>query len=160
MTIEINGMDELILKLARLERMDAVKAVMRSAAEYLKGKLAKYPTQRSISRESVYGAPFASERQRRFFFAALHDGEIDVPYHRGESASSEAFGRSWTISEQDEGLTQIVGNDTSYGPMVMGDDQSQFMAAMGWEKASDIADNETDVIVNFIKTAIDRECES
>lgn len=38
--------------------------------------LAKYPGQRRMTQ------PFVSDKQRRYFFASLHDGTIKVPYPR------------------------------------------------------------------------------
>ena len=101
--------------------------------------------------------PSTSDKQRRFFFAALADGTIEVPYHRGESAGSEAMNRSWAIDESDEGLTQTIGNDTSYGHWVMGDDQSLFMQAMGWRKVSDIAVEESAHVIEMVKAGLEAE---
>lgn len=163
MSIEIKGIDELIEKLTRIGRLEIVIAHLRAAAEYLKGKLATYPAQQEITRASVYGEPFASAKQRGWFFAALKSGEIVVPYHRGEAATSERLGQSWTIDERDGGLTQVVGNDTSYGPYVMGDEQGEgqslFMQAMGWPVAVDIAEQEEDYIVSQVRDGLDQELE-
>lgn len=159
--IEIHGMEELIAKLDRLEKLRAVIAVMRAAALYLKGKFAKYPSQKKITRERVYGSPFASDLQRRWFFWALGSGELSIPYHRGEDAGSEAFGRSWAIRDEDGGLTQIIGNDTSYGPYLMGDnEQSLFSQAMGWLTIDQVLQGYEDHVVDMVKQAIDQELES
>lgn len=158
--IEIRGVEELLAKLARLEKLQAVIAVLRAAALYVKGKLAKYPQQKQIRRDSVYDTTFQSIKQQRWFFASLADETLDVPYHRGESASSEALGRSWTTEDQDGGLTQIIGNDTSYGPFVMGDEeQSLFMAAMGWQKTGDIVDQYEDYVVQKVQEGLEKELE-
>lgn len=157
MTIRIEGVDNLVSKLRILGKLNVVRAYMQAGAEYIKGKLEVLPTQRRITRESVYGQPFQSIKQKRFFFAALADGRIEVPYHRGESPGSEAMNRSWAIAESDEGLTQTIGNDTSYGHFVMGDDQSLFMQAMGWRKVTDIADEESDHIIEMVKNGLEAE---
>lgn len=160
--IEIRGVEELLAKLVRLEKLQGIVAVMRAAALYVKGKLAKYPPQKQIRRDSVYDTSFQTIKQQRFFFASLADGTLDVPYHRGESASSEALGRSWTITDEDGGLTQIIGNDTSYGPFVMGDEdeQSLFMAAIGWQRANDIADQYEDYVVQKVQEGLEKELNS
>lgn len=56
--------------------------------------LAKYP------RASGKKQPFRSDKSRRFFFAALADGSINVPYHRtGDTgASYEKVERSDGVS--------------------------------------------------------------
>ena len=157
MTVRIEGVDNLVSKLRILGKLQVVRAYMQAGAQYIKGKLETLPSQKRITRTEVYGQPFQSDRQRRFFFAALNEGTIEVPYHRGESPSSEAMNRSWTTVESDEGLTQTIGNDTTYGHWVMGDDQSLFMQAMGWKKASDIADEESDHIIEKVKNGLEAE---
>ena len=159
MGIHINGVDELIEKLARIDKLEIVRAYLRAAAEYLKGKFATYPQQGRLTRTEVYGYLFASPAQQRFFFAALASGEIVVPYHRGEAATSERLGQSWTVSEEDGGLTQVLGNDTSYGPYVMGDSQSLFMQYSGWPTASEVAYREEGTVVSMVKDGLDQELE-
>lgn len=159
--IEIRGLDELLLKLDRLGKLEAVPPILRAAAEYLLGKLAKPPEQAHVNRMAVYGETFQSDRQRRFFFAALRDGEIEVPYHRGEAATSERLESSWTISEEDGGLTQVLGNDTSYGPFVMGnEEQSLFMQYVDWRTTDEIANEAEDTIVENVTEAIQAECDA
>jgi len=162
--IRIEGMDELLAKLDRIGKLTAIRSVMRAAALYLKGKLAQYPEQMHLTRASVYGAPFQSEKQQRYFFWALKAGEIEVPYHRGESARSERLGQSWTIDDQDGGLTQVIGNDTSYGKLVMGSydqgEQSEFMHQSGWTPYDQIVDAYEDTIIQNVQDAMDREMES
>ena len=55
MGIHINGVDELIEKLARIDKLEIVRAYLRAAAEYLKGKFATYPQQGRLTRTEVYG---------------------------------------------------------------------------------------------------------
>lgn len=157
MTVQITGVDNLVSKLRILGKLQVVRAYMQAGAEYIKGKLAVFPAQRRLTRTEVYGQPFQSEKQKRFFFAALADGRIEVPYHRDESEASYRFGDRWNIAESDKGLTQTIDNDTPYGHWVMGDDQSLFMQAMGWHKVSDIAEEVTDHVIEMIRTGIEAE---
>lgn len=77
----------------------AVDRVGRQAVDYLK----QYPP-----RFSGQGPGFKSERQRRWFFAALRAGQISVPYQR-----SGILGRGWRVTAH--GQTQVeVTNDTEY----------------------------------------------
>jgi hypothetical protein len=62
---------------------------MQDNNQLLREALADPPAQEHLTRREVYGEPFKSDKQRRWFFAALRDGEIQVPYQRtGELASS------------------------------------------------------------------------
>lgn len=58
--------------------------------------LAKYPPQ------SGKKQPFKSEKSRRFFFAALSDGSLTVPYHR-----TGDLGASYEKVEHSDGLSLI-----------------------------------------------------
>ena len=141
MSIKINQQDRrrLLRKLGKDRYQEAVGAALLAAGQTYKGKIATYPTRRRITRESVYGEPFVSDRQRRFFFAALRDGRIDVPYRRGQSPGSQRLGQRWTVRRR-QWHTVIVGNNASYAPFVQGPKrQSEFMRALGWKTTEDVA---------------------
>lgn len=61
--------------------------------------------------------PFKTEKQRRFFFAAVRSGAIQVPYQRTGNLS-----RAWLVRLQDNGDTFVseVFNRTPYRPYVQG----------------------------------------
>lgn len=65
--------------------------------------------------------PFKTERQRRFFFAALRDGRIVVPYRR-----TGQLGRSmqWEIVSQGPAEYRgRYGTNLAYAPLVISDDR-------------------------------------
>jgi len=107
-TIEIKGLDELIKKLSDLGQLKVVKAGIKGAALDLRGILSRYPPRKHIPISAVGG--WASEKQRRWFFANLREGKIKVPYSR-----TKALGNRWAVKTLDEGFTAIVGNNTPYG---------------------------------------------
>lgn len=133
--------DELQAALKKLADPSFYVPGMRLAARMVMGRVKKYPPKvgKGPDRKSVYGTTFVSEKQRRFFFAALKDGRIEIPYHRGEAEGTERHGASWEISEESGGLVQVIGSDTSYGPYLQSaDKQSLYMKAVGWETAEDV----------------------
>jgi hypothetical protein len=145
----IEGMEELVKKISDLEQLKGLKSILLAAGETLKGKLSVYPAQKSLTRAEVYGEPFKSEKQRKYFFYALRKGLISVPYSRGADAKSERFKASWALAAENDGLRVVIGNDTSYGPYLMDTErQSRFAAEIGWktidavmeENASEIGD--------------------
>ena len=150
--IKIEGMDELLKK---LDAIPAIQAAVKSAAIYVKGKIAKYPPSpksQGVTRAGVYGSSFASDKQRRWFFANLRDGSLDVPYRRGYSGSSEALGRSWTKKYFNNGLSAHVGNDSTYGALVQDrEQQSLFHKATGWLTAQDVEEKESDAVNDIIR---------
>ena len=142
-------MEELVKKISDLEQLKGLKSILLAAGETLKGKLSVYPAQKSLTRAEVYGEPFKSEKQRKYFFYALRKGLISVPYSRGADAKSERFKASWALAAENDGLRVVIGNDTSYGPYLMDTErQSRFAAEIWWktidavmeENASEIGD--------------------
>ena len=156
-SIKIDGMEELLAKIKTLQELKPVIAAMKAAAVYVKGKAAEYPERKTIARASVYGTPFKTIKQRRWFFWALKNDKIEVPYNRGSSPGSEAFGRRWTVSAQNNGLTQVVGNNADYGPYLMDPQkQSAYSKAMGWQTTQVIVDETAPVVKEFLQEYIDR----
>ena len=148
--ITLEGLDKLVKKLDNLAQLKTVAAAIKAGALHIKGKIAKYPPRRDVPQ------PFKSERQRRWFFAALRSGEIEVPYRRGQSPGSEALGRKWTVKTRDNGLTAIVGNNVSYGPFVQGEQQASFMAARGWKTTDTVAQEEGDRVNELVAQAVEK----
>lgn len=147
--IQIEGLDRVIGKLENLQQLNTVKAGIKAAAIHVKGKIAEYPPRKHIPMR------WKSERQRRWFFAALRSGAIDVPYKRGSSPGSEGLGRRWTVKERDDGLSAVVGNNVSYGPFVQREDSQYWMhKASGWKTTARVANEERSVVVDFVTAAI------
>ena len=150
--IEIEGLDAAIRKLTAIGRLDAVKTGMKEAAEHVKGKLgpSNYPPQKHLPQ------PFKTDKSRRFFFAALADGRINVPYRRGQKPQSEDLGQSWTIKARKGGLQWVVGNNVSYGPLVQGDEQTGYMKAVGWKNTDQVAKAESAAVNKILAAAIEK----
>jgi hypothetical protein len=150
--VDIKGLEETLKKLTRLGKLEKVYAGLKSAGLYLKGKVAKYPPRKRITIAQVGG--WASERQRRWFFAALRSGEIQVPYKRGISPSSQALGRRWTMQHFKSAFQVVVGNNVSYARFVMGDKQSRMMDMIGWETVDEVAAKETKYVREYVYKAV------
>lgn len=94
----------------------------------------RYPPRMHLTRTQVYGKPFASDRQRRWFFAALKDGSLEVPYKR-----TGTLMRSWngTVAVGPERIEGVIGSNSNMAPYnayVQSEaDQSWFMATIGWQ---------------------------
>jgi hypothetical protein len=147
----------LVKKVETLQQLKGLKGVLLAAGETLKGKLSVYPPQKSLTRTEVYGQPFKTEKQRRYFFYALGKGLITVPYSRGADPKSERFKASWAIETLNDGLTVVVGNDTTYGPYLMGNkEQSKFAAAIGWPTVDAVMDANAEEISRFAVYQLER----
>jgi len=152
----IEGMDGLRKKVARLENLTGVKAALKAAGKHVEGKVKAYPHRTSPSRASVYGSTFKSDKQRRFFFAALRSGSIDVPYKRGISPASESHGRRWTTRVT--GLRAVIGANTSYGPLLQdAEKQTKYAAVQGWKTTELVAEQEADVVRDLLAEGIRKD---
>ena len=157
--IEIKGLGNLEKKINSLAQMKAVKAALQNAGTHVKGEMARYPQRKHITIQQVGG--WASEKQRRWFFAALRSGEIDVPYRRGQSPGTEDLGQRWTVTTKDGGLTVVVGNNASYALYVQGDDkQSQMMKLIGWKTDKQVVEKEKDKMTGYLEKAIKKILDS
>lgn len=79
-------------------------------------------------------------------------------YSRGKlqgRRTSQTLGRRWTISERNQGFTQVVGNNASYGPFVHSHErQAWFHRRRGWKTDEQVIEEESDTIVEFVEAEI------
>lgn len=150
------GIKEVQRLLQELAQLKPFISGMRRAALYVMGEVAKYPESKYVSRASVYGTAFVSDKQRRWFFWAVTNGKLTIPYRRGQSQGSERFKSSWAIEERSKGLVQAIGSDTSYGPYLMDPEkQSKYMAARGWLTLKQVADNVNDHVLDLLADSLE-----
>lgn len=127
--IEIQGLDELLKGLRSLSGRGLRTAIRRASqaiGEEVKGRMMRYPPRR-------YGvkAVFASRKQRGFFFAALREGRIEVPYRRGQSPGSQDLKNKWVVQARDDGA--VVGTPVGYAPLVQSArEQTEMHRGTGW----------------------------
>lgn len=143
--------------LGRLKRMEGLKRGLRAAILYFKGKADDYPPKRHVSRKEAYGAVFFSDVQRRAFFAKLDDGSITVPYVR---RGSGGLAGKWATREEQDGLTQVLGNNAPYAGQVVGPKQSRMMQLIGWVRTRDKFLSERPAVKRIIITEIRKDVES
>lgn len=153
--IEIPGLTKLTKGLAVLAELEEAKEAVDVGANHLKATLQDYPPRRYVSIQEAGG--WASDKQRRFVIMAIRVGIIEFPYRRGQSESSEDLADAWTIKREAKGLGARIGNDTSYGPFVQdAKEQSSMMEIIGWKTTEQVADEESDTVIEGILAAIDR----
>ena len=150
--IEIKGIDELERKLGRLASVEILKL----------------PTEQGLgllfARTQIYPPPahrkmrWKTEKQRRWFFANLHKGKIQVPYRRRKSGG--LAGRWAKKVKVEKGtVIGILSNRISYGPWVMGPhDQAAYHKGV-WPTTKDIARLEEKHIARNFTEAIRRAIE-
>ena len=117
------------------ERGRVLGQTVGAVGELLHEKVREYPRQRYVSRRAAYGVTFFSARQRRWFFAALRSGELQIPYGR-----TGRLRDGWRIEERSTKEVGLV-NEVAYAPYVMGaGTQSRHERAVGWQTVQDIID--------------------
>ena len=146
--IKIEGLDRLQGKLRNLEDLKGVKTAMRAAAVHVKGEIAKYPPASEANRPNEQGRWYERGYGPRWL--------------GGGKKTSETLGRKWTVAERDQGLTQIVGNNVSYGPFVQDPDKQAawhkkgYKGREGFKTTDQVASEENDTVNDFIKKEVDR----
>lgn len=156
---DIQGIEKLAARIDRISRKGMYQEVSEKVALWVRDMLKKYPSKTNRpTRRQVYGTPFKTDKQRRWFFWALGQGIISVPYRRtyklrkgwklqasgravatpgGARFISQSTGRF--MSAGDVARTFIV-NLVDYARWVQDEgSQSLYMRAKGWKAAQAIA---------------------
>ncbi len=155
--LTVKGLPELVAKIKNLSQLRAAQGALKAAGLHIKGLVAVYPPRRHLTRYQVYGRTWESAKQRRAFFWLLRKGKIEVPYRRGESPGSQTFGRRWTISTANSGMTVIVGNNTNYGPLLMDrEQQTRYAKVVGWDTVQGVIEEEGPTVSRFLMQVIER----
>lgn len=128
--VEVQGLAELQAKLKQLP-IEAQDMVVDDLNKYYLNVFRGYPPKNYVTRKAAYGVTFFTEKQRRWFFANLNEGNIDVPYVRTQQLS-----KGWR--QVGSGRTSFLANERAGAPYVVGDDQSRHEAMVGWKKAVDV----------------------
>lgn len=154
-SMHIEGLEELLRRIQTLQKMREVTAALLAGGAHLKTQMQVYPPQAHLTRKSVYGQSFQSDRQRRWFFWALARGALTVPYRRGQSAGSRNLKQQWTVVASNSGLTVEIGNSTPYGPLMQSAVMQGRMAkAAGWQTDQQVLDRDGPKAVDFVKNQI------
>jgi len=141
--------DEELLRALRALPDEMQNAVIEDVNEYALNVLRTYPSQRYISRKAAYGTTFFTDKQRRFFFAALKDGSINVPYKR-----TQGLRRGWRVEGQ--GPTSFLVNETPYADLIMGEGQSRHAEKIGWKKAINLIEERMERILRIAQSGVAR----
>lgn len=154
--IQVRGIPELREFLKELPR-GTKKAAIEAAALYLIGNdshglkhLAKY---KYVTRKAAYGVSFFTERQRRWFFWALHSGRINPGsgFRSGETAGG------WKYKLTNNGYQAQLINATRGAKYVQGDDtQARQPAKVGHRKVSNVISTNIQGAMRASSQAVER----
>ena len=151
----MHGAEEVMKAMEEAGDTSVLKRIVQAAGLHLKSIIAEYPERKRLTRREVYGSSFKSIKQRRWFFWALRNGRIEVPYVRGSSPGSESLKHRWTTAPILDGMGVSIGNNASYVKWVQDKEfQSKYHAAVGWVPAQTTLEKERVGIVQEITTEI------
>jgi len=145
MTIAVEGIDAIKRKLEGVHQ--AAVSGIHASAVYVQGVAKKYPA----ATEANEAGPYPKRWYKRGTdpYWALKDGGAHF------RKTSETLNRKWTVKYFNGNLSAEVGNNVSYGPYVMGDnDQAPYHKAHGWKTTGQIVKETAAKIQQFIRDAI------
>jgi len=124
-SIHLEGVDELLKKLD-VPLPPVLRDITFAVGGLVQKEIAVYP---GSSHSPVL---WASERQRRYYFAMRREAGLSPKYDRGSDPMSKQLLSAWKISHH--GATDaLVDNQTNYGPWVQNEIyQSAQHKATGW----------------------------
>ena len=116
--------------------LDECQGIMERFTDAVLHETATYPPRKYISVAEAGG--WASDRQRRWFFWALREGKIEIPYKR-----TGTLGRSWQrrVARETDSIVGVVGSQGQIAPYnvyVQGPQQSRMMELIGWKRIDNI----------------------
>ena len=146
--IRIEGIDELAKRIEKAEQLKGFKEGLRDGAKHIRRVVRLYP------RKSSRRQPFRTAKSRRYFFWALRQGIIQVPYVR-----TLRLKNAWQIETVNNGLTQIVANvGVSYNALVQGAGaQANYHRFTGWKTEKQVAREETPEVIRLATAGLQKD---
>lgn len=152
MDIRIEGAEELISKLTKLDQMERVKKEIDHGARFIEGKLRHYPAKKYVPNRLIA----TNDRVRRGFFYHLKKGNISVPYKRSYTLQDK-----WTVQSRRAGWEAVVGNNApAYKHLVQGKRQTYQHAQSGWLTVAQATSVYAPRVEGMIRSALEREVKS
>ena len=150
-TIQIEGLDEVVNKLNTIEQFQGLETVMLAVGTHVKGKIDKYPqsTEANEPRSFVSGGKNSWYERGYGPRWARSDGGI------GGRKTSETLGRKWTVNASHAQV--VIGNNVSYGPFVQDEEeQASFHKRRGWKTVQQVAKEEEPTVRAFIESYLEK----
>jgi len=144
--VTIRGLDELRAKLGPQLTSQVFRGPTKRAGDRLEQALTTYPEP-----PKNYRMQFKTDRQRRFFFAALRFGRISVPYRRTRNLA-----KGWILRflEKTDEFRVEVTNRMPYLPWVMGPKEQAAIHKGRWQTTDQVAQKTNIAIAGDFTRAI------
>lgn len=136
--------DQAKTELQKIKQLEGARRGIQAAGLYTLGKVRWYPVQKKVKMQ------FVSEKQRRWFFAALREGLINIPYVRTYNLRN-----SWEVTYSS--IRAVLTNKAKYAHWVMGEGtQTSMMKQIGWLTDKFILNRESPRIIQIISESIEK----
>jgi ribosomal protein S7 len=149
-SIEVQGLESLASRIKSLPeegKRQVFEDVSVYGLEVLRQQESQTP-KNYVTRAAAYGKPFFTDKQRRYFFAALRDGSIQVPYSR-----RNRIGNGWSV--EIAGDFVIFKNSLSWATYVIGfAGQSRHERMVGWRNIQDYVENKLSFKSSTFRTVV------
>ena len=113
-TVEIEGLDELIKKIDELGKLRKVHAGIRAGALHVKGKIAKMPSSTKANVPSGPGSHWYKRGTGSMYWRIRDNAKVSY------GAKSENLSKKWTTKYNKAKFEAKVGNNASYAIFVQG----------------------------------------
>lgn len=151
MTVEIKDFTKLQRKFNNLSDLeDELEKTTDKAVKFTLGEIPSNPP-KSVRRG------FQSAKQRRWFFAALRSGAIEVPYRRTGTIGRTNFGE---VRKLGNDIAGVIGNNTVYAPWVISSEKignrgPQAKFHKGWYTLQGVVQKAKDGIIKIYEDWIE-----
>ena len=145
--VEVQGVPAVKAALEKAANAETMHKVTQEAGEYLRGQMRKYPPYQYVSRSRAYGKTFQSDRQRRWFFAALRSGELTLPYQRTNKLKA-----GWQLTRFGANDLYLT-NEVEYARFVQQSPQARMMTYIGWRSQERVIAEEREQIQRVVNEA-------
>jgi len=145
--IKVDGLGELFRKLDHLTAVEVLKPPMEASLLELVSFMEDYPGPPMRPYPKMLRTP----KQRRYFFWALAQGIIKVPYVR-----TGKLGQSWTweVTTTDGGVRGKIGTNLKYAPYVQSKQRQALIHQGNWQTDVQAVEAKRDEIVRRFQNAI------
>lgn len=148
-SLEVIGLEAVLSRIKSLPN-EAKAQIVADVGAYAEGVLAeRQPDPKYVTRKAAYGKSFFTAKQQRYFFWALKNGVIDVPYNRTGTLSA-----GWKVRYNLGAGYATITNSVPYAPYVQGIMQSRHEKLVGWKRVVDIIAGELSFRSSKFRTVV------
>ncbi len=147
LSAEVEGLDTLFRKLDHLAAVEVLKPPMEASMLVLVDFMEVYPG----PPQRPYPNMLRTAKQRKYFFWALKQGIIKLPYVR-----TGKLGQRWTweIKAEANGIRGVAGNNLEYAPYVQSKALQARIHQGNWNTDAQAVEEKRDEIVQRFRDAI------